>query len=77
MYCHSEPHVDLVQLQTIPNSRFLYDEIIRLTGAHGEEIVRSVYVDASVSSLINALQNYYLTNTSSLASYTPQVKMDM
>jgi hypothetical protein len=47
--CHSEPHVDLVQLQTIPNSRFLYDEAIRLIGAHGEEIVRSVYVDASVS----------------------------
>lgn len=49
MYCHSEPHVDLVQLQTIPNSCFLYDKAIRLIGAHGEEIVRSVYVDASVS----------------------------
>ena len=49
MYYHSEPHVDLVQLQTVPNSHFLCDEAIRLIGAHGEEIVRSVYVDASVS----------------------------
>ena len=49
MYCHSEPHVDLVQLQTITNPYFLYDEAIRLIGAHNEEIVRSVYVDASVS----------------------------
>jgi hypothetical protein len=48
-HCYSEPHVDLVQLQTVPSSRFLYDEAIRLIGAHGEEIVRSVYVDASVS----------------------------
>jgi hypothetical protein len=48
-YYRSEPHVDIVQLQTIPSPRFLYDEAIRLIGAHGEEIVRSVYVDASVS----------------------------
>jgi hypothetical protein len=49
MYRHSEPHVDLVPLQTITNPCFLPDETIRLIGAHGEEIVRSVYVDASVS----------------------------
>jgi hypothetical protein len=50
-YCRSEPHVDLVQLQTTANPRFLYDEAIRLIGAHGEEIVRSVYVDELVSYL--------------------------
>jgi hypothetical protein len=47
--CHSEPHVDLVQLLTSTSPRFHYDEAIRLIGAHGEEIVRSVYVDELVS----------------------------
>ena len=45
--CHSEPRVDLVGIT--PNGGVLHDEVIRLVGAHGEEIVRSVYVDESVS----------------------------
>jgi hypothetical protein len=45
MLYYSEPHVDIVELQRTMSPQFLYDETIRLIGAHGEEIVRSVYVD--------------------------------
>lgn len=44
----SEPHVELIPL--IANPPFSLDNgnAIRLQGAHGEEIVRSVYLDRSV-----------------------------
>ena len=41
--------MDLVPLQTDPKTSLLHDEAVRLMGAHGEEIVRSVYVDSVVS----------------------------
>lgn len=47
-YYLSEPHVDLVQLVTSDRPRLLYDNAMRLVGAHGEEIVRSIYVDELV-----------------------------
>jgi hypothetical protein len=54
--CHSEPHVDLVQLDTSTSPRLLHDEAIRLVGAHGEEIVRSIYVDELVSDSVSLQQ---------------------
>ena len=47
--CSSEPRVDLVRLEITRNPQILRDEIIRLVGAHSEDIVRSVYVDELVS----------------------------
>lgn len=60
--CHSEPHVDLVQLDTSTSSQLLHDEAIRLIGAHGEEIVRSIYVDELVSNSVSLQQKRFFFN---------------
>lgn len=57
--CHSEPHVDLLQLDTSTGPRLLHDEAIRLIGAHGEEIVRSIYVDELVSNSVSLQQKSF------------------
>lgn len=44
----SDPHIDLIPLVANPEFTFAKDNIIRLQGAHGEEIVRSICLDASV-----------------------------
>ncbi len=46
MHCN-EPRVDLVPLQGLENCQLVQDEIVRLMGAHGEEVVRAIYVDPS------------------------------
>ena len=43
----SEPRVDLVHLSGPDNFRLVLDETVRLMGAHGEEVVRAIYVDSS------------------------------
>lgn len=50
----SEPHVELIPL--IANPPFSLDNgnAIRLQGAHGEEIVRSVYLDRSIETVFTA-----------------------
>ena len=44
----SDPHIDLIPLVANPEFTLAKDNIIRLPGAHGEEIVRSIYLDGSV-----------------------------
>jgi WD repeat-containing protein 89 len=73
---HSEPHVDLVQLPTLPSPRFLYDEAVRLIGAHGEEIVRSVYVDDLVSHSGTLRQKMVSNGSPSPESYTQLARTD-
>jgi hypothetical protein len=45
---NSNPHVDFIPLATTPNFSLSRKTTIRIQGAHGEEIVRSVYLDKSV-----------------------------
>lgn len=76
-HCCSDPHVDLVQLETSMSPRFLYDEAIRLMGAHGEEIVRSIYVDELVSSSGKLQQTKFSNRYPSPESSTQLAKTDM
>ena len=68
--------MDLVRLEITPNPQILRDEIIRLVGAHGEEIVRSVYVDELVSQR-GAFAKTASNKPYSQASSTALVKTDM
>lgn len=47
--------LDLVPLVSDPSWRFDQDNLWRLPGGHGEEIVRSVYVDEKVCMRIHPL----------------------
>jgi len=51
---HSTPRLDLIPLTPDPSWRFQNDEIVRLPGAHGDEIVRSVLVDRQARSVFTA-----------------------
>lgn len=44
----SDQRLDLVPLISSPSWRFDQDNLWRLPGAHGEEVVRSVYLDEQV-----------------------------
>lgn len=46
--------LDLVPLVSDPSWRFDQDNLWRLPGGHGEEIVRSVYVDEQVCTLFSS-----------------------
>jgi WD repeat-containing protein 89 len=45
---NSDPHVDFIPLTASPTFVISEENVIRLQGAHGEEIVRSLYLDRSV-----------------------------
>jgi WD repeat-containing protein 89 len=45
---NSDPHVNLIPLIASPTFVISEENVIRLQGAHGEEIVRSVYLDRLV-----------------------------
>lgn len=46
--CHSDKRLDLVPLVSCPSWKFDQDNLWRLPGAHGDEVVRSVYLDEQV-----------------------------
>lgn len=46
--CHSDKRLDLVPLVSSPSWKFDQDNLWRLPGAHGDEVVRSVYLDEQV-----------------------------
>lgn len=48
VFCHSDRRLDLVPLVSDPTWRFDQDNLWRLPGAHGDEVVRSVYLDEQV-----------------------------
>jgi hypothetical protein len=73
---HSEPHVELMPLETSTNPRFLHGEAIRLIGAHGEEIVRSIYVDELVSNSGNLHQKRSSNSYHSLESSIQPARTD-
>ena len=45
---NSDPHVDFIFLTVSPPFSLSQQNLIRLQRAHGEEIVRSIYLDRSV-----------------------------
>lgn len=49
---HSEKHLDLFPLTPSPKWDFDYANVWRLPDAHGEEIVRAVYLDEQVYPLL-------------------------
>lgn len=48
LFCHSDKRLDLVPLVSSPSWHFDQDNLWRLPGAHGDEVVRSVYLDEQV-----------------------------
>ena len=54
MIC-SEQWLDLVPLKSQPEWSFDQRSLKRLPGAHGQEIVRSVYIDSKVCSFNSCL----------------------
>lgn len=63
----SDKRVDLVPLISSPSWQFDQENLWRLPGAHGEEVVRSVYLDEQVCSIaisfwLSQLANLVLQN---------------
>lgn len=54
-----EKRLDLVPLLSTPSWQFDQNNVWRLPGAHGEEVVRSVYLDNQVCFLFLILYHYY------------------